>query len=70
MMQAQFIQGIMKKIAASGHEKTKPIQTQFNPISEDKIERFYVENELYDCFNNTTRGSYHPQGCQYKPNFY
>ncbi|MCP4607659.1 MAG: hypothetical protein GY845_02935 [Planctomycetes bacterium] len=31
MMQAQYIQGIMRNIAASGHEKTNPIQTQFNP---------------------------------------
>ncbi|MCP4613989.1 MAG: hypothetical protein GY845_35330 [Planctomycetes bacterium] len=31
MMQAQYIQGIMKNIAASGHEKTDPIQSQFNP---------------------------------------
>ena len=29
MMQAQFIQGIMKKIASSGHKKTNPIQSQF-----------------------------------------
>ncbi|MCP4611421.1 MAG: hypothetical protein GY845_22135 [Planctomycetes bacterium] len=32
MMQAQYIQGIMKDIAASGHEKTNPIQTQLKPI--------------------------------------
>ncbi|MCP4609977.1 MAG: hypothetical protein GY845_14810 [Planctomycetes bacterium] len=29
MMQAQYIQGIMKNIAASVHKKTNPIQTQF-----------------------------------------
>ncbi|MCP4609150.1 MAG: hypothetical protein GY845_10605 [Planctomycetes bacterium] len=31
IMQAQYIQGIMKNIAASGHKKTNPIQTQFKP---------------------------------------
>ena len=32
MMQAKFIQGFMKKFAASGYEKTNPIQTQLKPI--------------------------------------
>ena len=31
MMQAQYSQGIMNKIAESGHEKTNPIQTQLKP---------------------------------------
>jgi len=53
--------------------KTNPIQTQFNPIKaktkpicrKPKNERSCVENELYDCFNNITRGFYHPNGCQF-----
>jgi hypothetical protein len=31
MIQVQWTQGIMKKLAASGHKKTNPIQSQFNP---------------------------------------
>jgi len=31
MMQSLYLQRIMKKNAAKGYEKTKPIQTQFKP---------------------------------------
>ncbi|MCP4608056.1 MAG: hypothetical protein GY845_05015 [Planctomycetes bacterium] len=46
MMQAQCSQGIIKKIASSGHKKTNPIQTQF--VERGKNERFCVDKELYD----------------------
>ncbi len=46
--------------------KTNPIQTQFT--ERGKNESFCVDNELYDCFNNATRGIYHPKGCQFKTN--
>ena len=34
VMQSVYLQRIMKKNAAKGYEKTNPIQTQSNPISE------------------------------------
>ncbi len=34
LMQSVYLQGIMKKIAAKGYEKTKPKQTQFKPCPE------------------------------------
>ncbi len=50
----------------SGHQKTKPIQTQLKPIyRKGKNERFCVDKEPYDCFNNVTRGFYHPKGCPF-----
>ncbi len=35
-----------------------------NPICrKGKNERFCVDKEPYYCFNNATRGFYHPKGC-------
>jgi hypothetical protein len=53
--------------------KNKPNLTQNKPNSKPicrkgKNERFCVDKEPYDCFNNATRGCYHPKGCQFKPN--
>ncbi|MDT8304200.1 MAG: hypothetical protein RQ760_22140, partial [Sedimentisphaerales bacterium] len=52
--------------------KNKPNLSQYkpnsNPISEDKNESSCAEYETYDHFNSLTRGSYHPKGCQNKPN--
>jgi hypothetical protein len=56
----------------------KPIQTQFKankaknkpnskPICRKaKNESFCVAKESYDRVNNATRGSYHPEGCQFQ----
>jgi hypothetical protein len=40
---------------------SNPIQSQFKAnYRKGKNERFCVDKELYYCFNNATRGSYHP----------
>ncbi len=48
MMQAQYIQGIMKDIAASGHEKTNPIQTQLKPKQSQFKANFDKGNAILD----------------------
>jgi hypothetical protein len=40
--------------------KTKPI------CRKGENERFCVDREPYDCFNNASRGIYHPKGCQFQ----
>jgi hypothetical protein len=59
----------------------KPIQSQFklnsNPIKaktkpicrKGENERFCVDREPYDCFNNASRGIYHPKGCQFQTDY-
>ena len=71
MIQAQIIQGFMKKFVYSGHKKTNPIQTQFNPKQtqfkpnqsqfvergkREKNESFCVDKQLYNDIRNATRG--------------
>jgi hypothetical protein len=45
--------------------ENKPKQTQF---PKSKNERFFAERELYFCFYNFTRETYHPKGCQLERN--
>jgi hypothetical protein len=67
-----FATNIYEILPAGSGQKTNPIQTQlkpkqtqFKPIqtqfkANTKNERFCVDKEHYDCFNNATRGFYHP----------
>jgi hypothetical protein len=68
LMQSVYLQRIMKNNADMGQKK----QSQFkaNLVRRRRIanELFCVDKELYYCFNNTTRGIYHPKGCQFKAN--
>jgi len=61
LMQGVYLQSIIEKIPPICGVKTNPIQTQFQ---KGKNERFFAERELYFCFYNFTRETYHPKGCQ------
>jgi hypothetical protein len=46
---------------AKNKPNTNPIKAKTNPIwRKGKNERFCVDKEPYDCFNNDTRGFYLP----------
>ena len=80
-MRYKILDTLMGQKTKPTQTQFKPKQTQFKPnlsrrsLERSRIyrkgenERFCVDREPYDCFNNASRGIYHPKGCQFQMDY-